>query len=722
MIKPIRAALLLALAGICPAAALDIISPFQPIGPIDPSLLLNPQGEKPGSMDLEGRLLDLAGQPIAGGEVLLRWVYPPADQPVVGNEEMDPSLGEEEVLDSELGDPEAVNEEAGEAGNAEGEAAPEEYTYVEIQVTRHARSDAKGYFRLTGVDPDQWVTLEASAKGYVSASFDLGLVGERHYPAVYELARGGGLVLEVVDAQGARLPEAGVALVPPSDNFALGIRLVSDPTAEDWVKSTRDGLFRLDRLSTGVGNLVVVAPGYRSKVVGVEIPVGDHPLDLGKVMLEKATTLRGRVIDRDGGTIVDATVQVQLAMGQTPEEGYLIGESATSDADGKFELPERLPEGIGFALLASAEGYGNTRLVLESMPGERVELRLGGRRKIHGMVVNQGDRSPIAECELYTSLEVASMELEEFDAATSDAAGLFAFELAPERPFTIHCHCGGQLKSVPVGEQVELPLLIEMPTVTFLRGRVIREEVTPDESTFVIFRDMSGEVDEEGNFSIEGFEPGAGYLLASSGEISVNLPLEVPPEGLEGIEVRLPKSARLGRLEGTVLDPWGKKAAAAWIQVFSESGLLLATAMTLPDGTFRTSLIEKTKSWKILSQWQERYSEIEVGPAEGAQELEITFPGEATLRGRVKGLLKGESGRLGVRLVRQRPGAATEVYTEALTAKVDAAGNFEFEKVPEGGWQLRTAVFGRNVAAETQVEIGSQGIEVVNLELASTSP
>lgn len=729
MIKPIRAALLLALAFTPPVAALDIICPFKPTGPIDPALLLDPNQEKPGSMDVDGRLVDLAGQPIAGGEVLLRWTYAPAETPPSGEEEVeDPSLtaeGEEAMAAEEVPanepEPEAVGDEAGlgEEGNPE-EYGEEGYTYVEIAVTRHARTDAKGYFRLTGVDPNQWGTLEASAKGYVSNSFDLGLIGERHFTPVFELARGGGLALEVVDPQGARLPEARVALVPPGDHFSLGIRLISDPTADDWTKPMRDGRFRLDRLSTGVGNLVVVAPSYRTKVVSVDVLPGDQPLDLGKVMLEPATTVRGRVVDRDGMAVADAAVQVQLAMGLTAEEGYLIGESATSDADGKFELTDRLPEGIGFALLASAEGYGNSRLVVESASSEPVELRLGGRRKVQGMVVRQADQSPIAECELYTSLDAPTMALEDFDSATTDVSGLFVFELAPEKPFTIHCHCGAQMKSVVVGEQIEQPLVIEMPASTFLRGRILRDEVLPDDTLMVIFRDFSGEVDADGNFNIEGFEAGAGYLMASSGEVSVNVPLEVPPEGLEGIEVRLPKSARLGRLEGKVLDPWGKPAASSWIQIYSETGLLLSTAMTLPDGSFRTSLIEKTKSWKVLTQWQERHVELPVEPAEGVQELEIAFPGETTLRGKVKGLLKGETGRLTVRLVRQRPGGTeSEVLTEALTAQIDPSGNFEFEKVPEGEWQLRATVFGRNLTAEAQVEIGSQGTDSANLELVS---
>ena len=725
MIKPLPVVFAaLTLAGAVQLAALEIVSPFKPIGPVDPALLIDPAKTPVAAAAFEGRLVDLAGEPVAGGEVVLRWVYPPPETEIP---ESDPEMaaeeateeGSEEIAETpvEPEEPaEAAAEEPAEEPADDGGADEPYYEYTEVAVSRHARSDARGFFQLADIDPDQWLTLEVAAPGYVRRSIDLGLLSEGHFLRVFELERGGSLVFEVLDEKGEKLPTARVSVVPPGESYLIGIPLISDPTAEDWIAPRGDGAFHLDGLAAGVLNLVVASPGYRSQVVSVDVPQRREPLHHGKIQLEPAGSLRGRVVNPDGEPVADASVQVHLTVGVEVDPSFLVGEMVLSDENGKFELADRLPAGLDFALVATAEGYGFTRMEWSGKNKGPIELRLKGRRQIYGQVVFKEDRAPVADCELFTSLEGADAGIGDMDSATSDAGGHFELAQAPGGPFTINFSCGEKFLNVAVGAEVELPLVLEVPRGTFLRGQVIREDEDSEDLISVVFGDRSGDVDPEGHFALEGVEPGSGQLWVSCGEIGVTYPLEVPKEGLEGVTVRLPKAGSLSRLKGRVFDPKGKPAASAWVQVYSKDAVLLATAMTLPDGTFETSGLVRG-SWQVVCQWEERYFSLPFEGKEEEQTLELNFPGGSTVRGRVQGLAGSEAGRLAVRASRQIAGAGNETLKEVLKAKVDASGHFEFENVPEGEWQVRATVFGRQESATAQVEVGSQGFRTVDLEL-----
>ncbi len=119
MRKPLPALLwiLIVVVSAAPLPALTIVSPFQPFGPVDPALLL-PAGGAAATIELSGRVVDPAGEPVPGAEVILRSIYPAEEAFVV---------------------------------------------YEDYNPVRHARSDPHGFFQFPGVDPRPWATLEMSA-------------------------------------------------------------------------------------------------------------------------------------------------------------------------------------------------------------------------------------------------------------------------------------------------------------------------------------------------------------------------------------------------------------------------------------------------------------------------------------------------------------------------------------------------------------------------------
>lgn len=672
MRKPPTALLwLLLLLAAAPLPALTIQSPFRPFGPVDPALLL-PAGGVPVPIEVAGRVVDPAGEPVPGAEVILRSIYP----------------GDEAFV-----------------------------IYQDYNPARHTRSDPHGFFQFPGADPRPWATLEVSAPGFAAASFELGNLSEGHFQEVFVLQRGGGLRFTVVDPQGEVLPEARAVVVTERDVWTLGMYLLMDPTTPDaLVVSRGDGLFMIDSLVAGVSSLMVLAPGYRTRIVPVDLPPGGK-LDLGKLAMEPAQRVKGRVVDAGGDPVAEATVQLQLVAGTREAPEYVSGEMQVTDEKGLFELWASPPEGFALSLVATATGRGHRRFDFTEPPRQTVELRLGERRPIYGRVVMAVDRSPVFECNLYTTLAGSDGGVEESENVFTDENGYFEMPTAPLGPFTIFFTCAGKSQSVDVAAEADLPLLLEVETGTFVRGRVIREEATAEDISAVLSHpSFTAWTEPDGTFTAEGIEPGEGQLLVEAGEQSFLMPLTVPAEGLENLEIQLPKAEKLRRLEGIVYEPNGRPASQAWVQVYSADGTLVCTTSVKPDGTFRTNALEPGEV-QVIAQWMllNLGAKVEIGDEDA--KIELAFPPGTTVSGRVGGFEPAEASLLFLRATRSRAIVGDMMLEEQVTAKIDLEGNFVIENVPEGEWNLTAGIVARHLQATTTVEVGKRP-EHVDLELA----
>lgn len=657
------------LAAASPLAALVIVPPFRPFGPIDPALLRAPGQPEIEPMALEGRVVDLAGEPVPGAEVILRTVR----------------ACEEDCYDQDLTLP-----------------------------TRFTRTDSGGLFSLPDLDPEPAASLEISAAGYATTPFDLGQLGQRRFESVFRLRRGGGVVLVAVDEEGQPLPEAKATIWSTSDGTNLTFLVLAEAD-ESWTAAREDGSLRFDGLAAGLANLALRAPGRRLSLVGLTVPAGGPPLDLGKVKVEKAAQLRGRVVDQRGEPVAGAVVRCQLAIEPLAEPEYFNGQEGQTDAEGSFELPWTLPADFEFQLSAMAEGYSSASRRFAGEPEAPVELALGSRRQIRGQVVRQGSGEPIADCNLFATIAAPGTGSEDSDTATTDASGHFELAFAPRETFDLNYDCSSGWKSLTVGADDDQPLHIEISQGTFLRGRLVgyREQ----DGAALTFGGVVTGVEADGTFAFESIEPAEGELLVDNSGRSYVVRVRVPAEGLEGLEVEEPEEEDLVGLEGEVYDSWGRLAGLAWIQLYTEAGVPLATEITHADGTFALARLQPGKG-RLVVQAAERYFFADVELRKGAKKVLIRFPPGATLRGRVEGVAATETNRLVVRAQRSLAGPGDQVLAEALQAKIDEGGNFVFEQMPEGDWTLLAGVFGRSLTARQPIRIEGRGTEEVVLHLS----
>jgi hypothetical protein len=135
----------------------------------------------------------------------------------------------------------------------------------------------------------------------------------------------------------------------------------------------------------------------------MEITEDANALD---VRLEPGAILTGKVVDRDGKGIGDATVAMELQTSNWP--GGFLG-FVTADAEGRFEI-RALPPGYGYALSARSMGYRIGRVEVRSDDVRDNRIDLGpivlarGEFSVSGVVVDVNGK-PVANAEIFCTGE-----------------------------------------------------------------------------------------------------------------------------------------------------------------------------------------------------------------------------------------------------------------------------------------------------------------------------
>ncbi len=179
-----------------------------------------------------------------------------------------------------------------------------------------------------------------------------------------------------------------------------------------------------------------------------------------------------------------------------------------------------------------------------------------------------------------------------------------------------------------------------------MRGRVIREEVSPEVFSAVLSHlTFTAWTEPDGTFAAEGIEPGEGQLLVEAGEQSFTMPLTVPPEGLENLEIGCPRRTSCGGSKASSTSRAAAPPRRAWIQVYSAAGTLLCTTSVKPDGTFRTNALQPGEV-QVIAQWMllNVGAKVEIGDEDARSSW--PFQLGTTVSGRVGGFAPEESSRL----------------------------------------------------------------------------
>ena len=337
-------------------------------------------------------------------------------------------------------------------------------------------SDTEGRFRLEGFDSGRAVMLSVRAEGYgflnrqVSApSDDLSLV----------LKTTGTIRGRVEDAATNRpVTDFSASYSSPRGGFGMQVRMGETEKAFQ----SADGTFELTDVPAGKWKLTASAPGYRpAEVSGIEI--GEGETKEGVVFsLKKGASVAGRVLDPRRGTgIPNASVswsEGSGASGMNPGAAAIArmtgdGTAVSTDADGLYHL-DGLPAGK-VNIAAEHPDYLEVSRQVEVADEATVDLTLSLGGSIAGTVIGNDRRSAVPGAQVTLAEQGESFGMGG-DTARSDASGNFVFEhLKPGRyRMSARSNAGSTpWRDVVLAESQRLDgVLLEMEGGALVRGTV----------------------------------------------------------------------------------------------------------------------------------------------------------------------------------------------------------------------------------------------------------
>jgi hypothetical protein len=472
-----------------------------------------------------------------------------------------------------------------------------------------AWTDAAGTYRLSGRVPGSHRWLQAAAANYAFGSLSISppVGSSAGFPRVADLP----LVPAPVPAiEGVVVDEAGKPV--------SGAEVVLDD-ARAWetsqhlrrVSTSPAGSFRIGRLQAG-GSYVLTASrsGFAPATLLATVPLPSQSQAAIRLTLKRGQTASGLVVDPRRRPISGAAVSLIPARGRRILEiGLRSGLGpfrAATGPDGRFRIPD-LPAGF-FEL--RIEGPELTPLPKKtiSVPGGGGPADLGTftlerRTRIAGCIVDPADR-PIEGVEIWVvpedRAEITQATRQAGPAAISGPNGRFELR---DRAVGDHeklraCRKGYLPQEFPVqGKASTEPRIALRPTL-HLAGHVVDADGEPladaqvsasaygREPSDLIMPDppcpfaSSALTGADGSFTLELGGAGRYGLTASgAGHISTGLgPLQVPPEGLDGLEIRMDAGVTVS---GHVADPEGHPIVGAWVRL---SGSRSSVAAYSDDG------------------------------------------------------------------------------------------------------------------------------------------
>ena len=667
------------------AATGEGLRPGQAAGDEPVTLLLAP------TVSASGRVVDGAGEPVAGAEV---W-----------------------------------SESAG-GRSRRSEPGDESFT------------DAQGRFVLAELAADTPYTVHARQNGYAPGSHDMVPVPVGASVQGLEIALPPAITAfgRVVDLEENPVPGAEVTLIPSMDGgnlFAILRQRRGLEGSDLTATAGPDGGFELNDLPEGRFDLGAEAAGFAPLTVpGVEMPEAGGVIDLGTLLLEPGVRLAGRVVDAEGRGIEGARVTGSAdrgfgGMGGRRSSG---GKGGVETApDGGFVL-EDLARGQSLNVTAAAEGYTTESLErVEVPPEEPVTLVLTPASTVSGVVID-GDGSPIDDARVM--LQPDSGNRFPFSRGVSDSSdegGRFRVEgVAPGR-LVATVTANGFLRfeerglEVAPGEDLD-GLRFELERGHTVTGRVYddsgrplpeaRVELVRQSDARLLVPRSSATADADGVYELTGV-PAGEHSLASQHEGFVRQVRDLTVvEGENRLDFRLRPGLAVS---GRVVDETGAPVDGAEVALVghgSMPGLGRGTETSDEAGAFRIEGVEPG-SYRLMAQKSgfaattaEEPVEVTAAPVTG---LEVRLERGAVVRGRLLGAELTELA--GAQVMAGRFGQRTSM---PVMAGVDYEGRFRLEGVTEGEWTLMAILGDGQPAGQEQitVEPGQREV-VVDLDLGA---
>ncbi len=295
---------------------------------------------------------------------------------------------------------------------------------------QQASTDTEGRFRLEGFGADRAIMLNVRAEGYAPLQRNVTPPSE---DLALTLKTTGTIRGRVEDATTNRpITDFTASYREPRSSPFGGMRVV---VAGPGMKSFQspDGSFELTDVPPGRWSVSASSPGYRpTEVTGVEVAEGETKEGV-VLTLKKGSVVTGRVLDPQRGTgVPNASVSWRGPDGGSSGPGAALmaqfegGDSSqATDADGRFRF-EGLPAGK-ITLTAEHPDYLEVSRQVDAEDEETVDLTLSAGGSIAGAVVGKDGRTPVPGAEVSLDELGSTMALGS-DTARADGSGNFLFE------------------------------------------------------------------------------------------------------------------------------------------------------------------------------------------------------------------------------------------------------------------------------------------------------
>jgi hypothetical protein len=466
-----------------------------------------------------------------------------------------------------------------------------------------------------------------------------------------------------------------------------------------------DGAFALNA-STGRWDVLVRAENHtQHQVRGVEI--GAAGLDLGDIRLGPGARIEGVVLDGSANPAATARIEVagvriERALPRPGAMDRRFNDAAVFETapDGRF-IVGGLHEDSQVNLRISSTGFA-TRVLEQRSPAATpfLEVVLEPEAVIAGKVTLDGEPAP-AGIQLFDQRSSLALRfLGAGDDGTFRFVGLgadrYGLEVTPGQSGVDRWRSTVEVEAGRVAE-VAVELETGPPDRTLI-GTVAGHGVGLA-NVEIRVGDFSAVTDGGGEYEIRGLRPGLHNVAAGRGP-------ERPPL-MESVRIRDP-TTRLdfdfseGLVEGTAYWSDGPPVAFGSVRFFG--GRRRTKVETDGSGRFEVRLevgeyiaSALSPSGAVLASRRVRINDFE-------SELRIVF-GRQRITGTILGLTERELGRLRVE-------ALNEQDLRALPARVDSSGRYMIERASGGPWKVVGTVGGGERRASREVFVEEDDVEV----------
>jgi hypothetical protein len=459
--------------------------------------------------------------------------------------------------------------------------------------SKKAKTDAGGRYGIPGAGEVKLIRMTVRAPGFPPVERE----GEAPSDGIVDFTlEHGGIVAGTVSSPSGKAP-ASFRVTARREGGAAIDRTFTDPA----------GAFRLEDLDPGTYAVEIAAESFAT-LKKTEIQVrGEQTADLGTLMLESKSTLRGRVLSaRDETPVVGASVRVSLveANPSTSRPGNDTLWSMTTGADGTFSVRD-LPAGT-YDVSAEQAVFSPARTRVPFDPAAdppEVVLRLYRGGGVIGMVID-------AKGEPVPGIQITASQGAESDARMAETAsdGHYAIDGLTPGTWQISRQRGSNTRSAGAETKTASVREGETTTVNFdeapkvLLSGMVRKGGEPlaDAAIYLFLLDgrtppvaKKTQTDAQGNYQV-GLDQGGRY------QASIRIAGAGSPAGQNIVALTIPEQPEVHQdivfaanaIVGTVTNAEGrpvKDVIMLAVRDGAPSGETprQATTYSKADGTFR---------------------------------------------------------------------------------------------------------------------------------------